>query len=535
MDNKFYIDDFERYLKEKADEFKMYPSKRVWNSIYNDMHPGSRWPSISMCIVLICTLFLVGFLNTNTTNKGDSRSLANRTNASSIPVSSHAAYTQDSDQFAITGTKDIISEHSSLTAAVSSATNVAADKNNLLVSADQLLYKNTESTIQPNKQHTNTAPLIISSTNSNGFADQKLSSNNKEWNSPAADNSVKTDLTNTVPAEEKLISGDVNNLLTNYNSTPVNYKSAAIEKNNHYETIAAKALTGLQISVVPVNTIAGVEQLSAKTAAVDKKFLEGEEKFGIEKCAVHNRPAPKKWKGKLSWQTYITPSVVYRSLENTAADKNVGPAGFINNSDINNSITHTPSIGIELGTGLQYDLSGRIKIKGGVQLNFTRYNAHAFDNGHPIATSLTMLSNNGALAYEEYRISPYNSTYGITPVKLHNQTYQVSLPIGADFKITAVDNLEWYVGATMQPSFILGGSSYLISTDRRNYVKESDLLNRFNLNAGFETYVAIKTKGLTWQIGPQFRKQIFSTNSKIYSVEERLMNYGLKIGITKKL
>ena len=63
MENKFYIDDFERYLKEKADEFKMYPSKRVWNSIYNDMHPGSRWPSISTCIVLIGTLFLVGFLN----------------------------------------------------------------------------------------------------------------------------------------------------------------------------------------------------------------------------------------------------------------------------------------------------------------------------------------------------------------------------------------------------------------------------------------------------------------------------------------
>jgi Holliday junction resolvase len=66
-------------------------------------------------------------------------------------------------------------------------------------------------------------------------------------------------------------------------------------------------------------------------------------------------------------------------------------------------------------------------------------------------------------------------------------------------------------------------------------VKESDMLNRFNLNAGFETYLSIKTKGVTWQIGPQFRKQLFSTNDKTYSIEEKLLNYGLKIGVVKKL
>jgi hypothetical protein len=61
------------------------------------------------------------------------------------------------------------------------------------------------------------------------------------------------------------------------------------------------------------------------------------------------------------------------------------------------------------------------------------------------------------------------------------------------------------------------------------------MLNRFNVNAGFETYLSFKTNGYTWQIGPQFRSQIFSTNNKVYSVEERLMNYGFKIGLTKRL
>jgi hypothetical protein len=515
MDNKFYIDDFERYLKEKADEFKMYPSKRVWNSIYNDMHPGSRWPSISMCIVLIGTLFLVGFLNTNTTiSKSATVSLANQTNIPSIPASYNAAA-----DLGNTVVIDISSKQDAI--------NTTAAKNILpAVNAQHRQY---------NK---NATPLAIASSINKNTADQKLLADIKKINTVDAEFTVSTDHNNKIIAgetESRLSGDDANSLAISNNSTMSNYQNSIIEKNNHYEDITKNADADLQITIVaPENVIPAVNE-SAKPAFVKTTQLSEADKFWIENYVMYNRPEPKKWKGKLSWQTYITPSVVYRSLENTAVNKNVGLAGLTNNSDINNSITQTPSFGLEFGTGLQYGLSKRIKIKGGFQLNFARYNAHAFDNGHPIATSITMLNNNADAAYQEYRISPYNSNYGITPVKLHNQTYQISLPIGADYKIAAIDNLEWYAGASIQPTFVLGGSSYLISTDRRNYVKESAMMNRFNLNAGFETYIAIKTKGLTWQIGPQFRKQIFSTNSKTYSIEERFMNYGLKIGVAKKL
>ena len=39
MEKEFYTDEFEQLLKEKADQFRMYPSKRVWHSIYNNLHP----------------------------------------------------------------------------------------------------------------------------------------------------------------------------------------------------------------------------------------------------------------------------------------------------------------------------------------------------------------------------------------------------------------------------------------------------------------------------------------------------------------
>src|SRR6478752_8475194 len=63
MERKFYTDDFERLLKERSDEFRMYPSKRVWHSIYNDLHPGRKWPSIAMSLLIIIAVLFMGYLN----------------------------------------------------------------------------------------------------------------------------------------------------------------------------------------------------------------------------------------------------------------------------------------------------------------------------------------------------------------------------------------------------------------------------------------------------------------------------------------
>lgn len=533
MDNKFYIDDFEfeRYLKEKADEFKMYPSKRVWNSIYNDMHPGSRWPSISMSIILICTLFLIGFLNTNTTNTHNSSnaSLAHRSN---IPAVSSNIASPENINMSSAANKEA-TENKTIAALQSSTVNNSIKKQ---VSTQSYPIRTNTVSVLSNKYSVNTTSSLISSTANNQTANGKVFSNQKD-NIAIKGQQLNDNYSATATVTAGIIANDnAENVSIADNSVTGVHQISLIEKNSYYNEIEEKAATDLQTSLLPVKTIAinGEENISGGVKNNSNKLSEAD-KFWIENYAMYNRPAPKKWKGKLSWQTYFTPSVVYRSLENTAANKNVGVNGLTNNSAIDNSVIHTPSFGIELGTGLQYDLTKRIKFKTGIQLNFTRYNAHAFDNGHPIATSLTMLSDDGNTAYEVFKISPYNSNYGITPVKLHNQTYQFSLPIGADYKIASSDNLEWYAGASIQPTFVLAGRSYLISTDRRNYVRETGMLNRFNLNAGFETYIAIKTKGITWQIGPQFRKQLFSTNQKVYSIEERLLNYGLKIGITKKL
>ncbi|MDQ6756058.1 MAG: hypothetical protein M3004_03900 [Bacteroidota bacterium] len=71
MERKIYSEDFEKFLKGQAEQFKMTPSKKVWHGIYNDLHPGTRWPSITISIVFIFSLVIIGHLNTNNEHARD--------------------------------------------------------------------------------------------------------------------------------------------------------------------------------------------------------------------------------------------------------------------------------------------------------------------------------------------------------------------------------------------------------------------------------------------------------------------------------
>ncbi|MEQ1553399.1 MAG: hypothetical protein ABL929_04420 [Ferruginibacter sp.] len=49
---------FENFLRESVEDFRMIPSKKIWHSIYNNMHPDKKWPSITICLLILgCILF----------------------------------------------------------------------------------------------------------------------------------------------------------------------------------------------------------------------------------------------------------------------------------------------------------------------------------------------------------------------------------------------------------------------------------------------------------------------------------------------
>ena len=530
MDRNLDTETFERLLKERSEEFKMFPAKRVWHSIYNNIHPGKKWPSIAMCITLIAILLLVGYLNTNNVDNnynlaGKNTKPFNNTAVPAIASSSfynpflQAAPFDNEAPFSFSDFlknnpvnilyKNSINDIDALHSTVA-LTSSEMPENGLAVKYKNSTAQNTiPAEVKPlpgNQQQPFTALT-------NSEAPSKLSANKPEYS--VADNK---EITTGIYNEDGSV---VNNQIEPYN-----------QKEQRHLIVETNSLLTLKsnVSDLPNNEKNIVNDKEGETFPLNKKditpvkenILSDADKAWVENYALYNRPAPKKWAGKLGWQFYVTPSVVYRSLKNAIPE----------NPDINKMVTQHPSIGLEIGAGLIYPVFKGVKIKTGLQVNFTRYNTQAFENSHPVATSITLDDGEGQF-YQASRTTRYSNNEGITPVKLHNETYQISIPMGVDFKLAGNDNLQWNVGSTIQPSYVFGGKSYLLSSDKRNYIKETSLLNRFNLNAGFETFIIYKTNGFTFQLGPQFRKQIFTTSSRQYTLEEKLNNYGFKFGITK--
>ncbi len=61
MESNFYNDDFdfEHFLQQKADQYKMYPSDRVWNNVNNSLRGRRRWFIGALVLLLVGTSALV--------------------------------------------------------------------------------------------------------------------------------------------------------------------------------------------------------------------------------------------------------------------------------------------------------------------------------------------------------------------------------------------------------------------------------------------------------------------------------------------
>ncbi len=539
--SKNNIDSFERFLRDKTDEFRMYPSKRVWYSIYNNMHPGTRLPSLSMSIILICSLFLIGYLNTDVNKQYSANTVAtgeNQKSSSAViatvqepseqidnidfnttaPLTINTNKTSQSDKAYSTKTDTKVTSRAFTRKTNQLKTVLAINTSNAIID-----FTHKESIVeQSNNEITGTITIDPASITEENIATDIL--NTETYNPIVGIGSSKENNASLNTENKETIATTVsqNELNTNGTISIVKAPDSSIETAKPAEDKAAKEnnIDGNKIT----NDIAKHEAISDK---LDKAWMDD--------FVLYNKPVAKKWAGKLSWTAYITPSVVYRHLRNNAPDKLTTDNSNYNSANVDVLVKHKASFGAEAGFGLLYDVKKKIKLKAGVQFNYSRYNAHAYENHHPIGTSILLNNDNNSGVYESFRSSPYSNTVGLTAVKLHNESYQLSLPIGADIRLASLnDKINWYAGATIQPTFILYGKSYIVSSDRRSYVTDKSLLNKFNLNAGFETYLSFKTNNYTWQVGPQFRSQIFSTNTRLYTVEERLLNFGFKVGINKR-
>jgi len=403
-----FNDSFERMLREKADEFKMYPSARVWHSIYNNMHPGRRWPSMAMSIVLIAVLLLVGYTNSE-------RIIPKKAVTASVTEVKLSNKTEQK---------------------------LLAD-NKIVISANEPFFTTNES------QQSATAQ------NQQAIARDLISNNRKQY-------------TSINPAD-----WTTNKLTENKKTTA--------------ETIATSISS------------------EDKNKQTTKRIISSNNHRSIENEDLIDQLITKKADGKLGLQVYASPSFIYPNL-----------------SDVSLAGDAKSSVGLEVGAAMQYAIFKKLKVTTGLQLNYLSYNSLGyFTNG--TTNALIKQSQNEPLIEN----SSLTNTTGLYPINFRSETYQVSLPVGVEFKLIGRDRLHWDVGATIQPTYIMGGNN--------NRFKEESAINNWNLNAGFETFVTYKINGLTWQLGPQFRYQLMSTYDKAHTVNENLANYGVKLGVSKVL
>ena len=47
--------DFEQFVKQNADQYRMFPSEKVWNGIHNSLHTRRRWYGFGLTLLLLTT------------------------------------------------------------------------------------------------------------------------------------------------------------------------------------------------------------------------------------------------------------------------------------------------------------------------------------------------------------------------------------------------------------------------------------------------------------------------------------------------
>ena len=491
MENNIYNDDLENFLKDTADNFRMYPSKRVWHSLYNNLHPGRRWPSLAVCMLLISGILFISISNNNSVNN------INRHKASENILANSKKYSSDDNA-------DIIN----------------AFKNNSSFVIDNIFNTTAKKT---SFRYTNTISNNISKTNLiNSTAFNHLS-NHKE---PTLKNTSTT-------FKAHGISNDTELAVKIYILSPIDIIKA--NPNTEADREYADVIKKIKAADYLINKLTSADTKDiAKINIADKSW--------IEDYAFHNKASLSKWKRNVAFQYYLTPSIGFRQLyknyelPSTASLANNNPLlvnNSTNNLSLKDKITQSSAINIEAGGTVLYSLSRRFRFKSGLQFNYTSYNVDANELQHPNQTNLLLNDLNTGYAILSPRISFYaNSTSDENKKKLKNSTFQFSIPIGTDYKLAGKNNLKWYAGASVQPTFITGGHLYALSADEKNYIEDPSLLRQWNLNASVETFLSYKTiNGVIISAGPQLRYQFFSTYDKRYTYTEKLYNFGVKLGI----
>ena len=519
-ESNFYSDEFEQLIREKTEQYKMYPSEKAWKGIHGSLHTKRRWFIMGMSLLVTGILFFSGkelIAPANRSGLSKKNSALNSISSASTSKATEGSTdeSQPSTSFSSVPQSPAVPlavRHISQTADPSS--DKQPYKGITITISDPVISQPDLSEILSHAIHlpaeVPSLPVIAARGIPGNAAEEKGSMDNeKEY----------TDLSPGSRGDGRVARTIKNNPLSRNNLA---LTRSAPEPRAGNETLADSAGQAFQ----PSPTLL--------TEAIDPQKINW-----LQDYAVYNLPAAAK-KGRKFVQFYLSPTVNYRTL--TGGDfappknnvQNV-PVSLSHIGDAKNYVDHTPALGFEVGSNFLYKLTRNLTLKAGLQFSFSRYKIKAYSSS-PQQTTIAL---NSYYGYYLDSITAYSSirNFGGKRVEsLNNDYYQLSVPLGFELRVMGNERLQLNIAATVQPTYLLNTNSYLLTTDYTNYTKEPTLFRRWNVNGGLEAFLSYKVhSGLRWQVGPEFRYQLLSTYNNQYPIHENLKGFGLKFGVVKEL
>jgi len=478
MENRFDNRDFEQFVKQNADQYRMFPSEKVWKGIHHNLHTRRRWYGIGLGLLILTTVVVTWVMLSN--------SGKNRQVVSSLPP--------------IAATKTVV-EKRQIADIVIAPVKRSDEKTSFITPVDNLHKKlfiaDAVSVPETNISQIENSidPLAVAQTEPAPFKETEI------VRQPESVAKTTTSVKQVV-----------------YNK-PVNSTFTAARVNDYS-------------FITPRNTFTK----ETATNIAEEKKADKKDIYPLSIESVINSYTYIKKRKKISLQVFFTPTISYRDLkENKAFINSVRNATNSTPNpyyytDINNLVTHKPDVGMQLGFTVGYPLSKNLRLIGGLQFNVSKYDIKAYTYPSEVAT--IALRNTAGGTNTVSTVTNYRNAGGSSRVDwLHNLYFSASAPIGLELKLVGNKKTYFGISGSAQPTYVLSNSAYLLSTDYKNYAEIPSLIRKWNINTAFELFAGYSTGNLKWRVGPQIRYQTMSSFVKKYPVQEHLFDFGLKFGI----
>lgn len=480
MERGFYQEDIEHLIKQKADQYKMYPSEKVWKGVYRSLHTRRKWYLLSFVLFLSGIGYYTAELLSPSLNK---------------PVADNPATVSSKTQNDTKQQATIIPFGNSVKQD-NSSTAKSEKTTSFIINPDNPETRDIQPAVVNNDNNTEDVPTAIV------IAE------------PAPVYDLHTGRLKEIPGT---VINDLALTPVNDENLPLAFSTPALED------IEKQTGRNNNSNILTANN-------HSEESNEDGRKINWLEQY----AAFELTPAKAK---RLNWQLAFSPTMNYRRLTgspyaNMAKDVKNVPFALNIEGDPDKLLNHKPALGFELGSHFVYTLNKDLSLKAGLQFNYSRYDIQAYSAETERAT--IALNSVGPAS----NITTYTSirNFGGDEVKdLRNQYFQLSVPVGLELRLAGNNKLQLNIAGSLQPTYLLNKNTYLVTTDYKNYTKEPSLVRRWNLNTAAEAFVSYKTGELKWQVGPQFRYQLLSTYTSKYPIRENLMEYGIKIGVTKTI